>query len=512
MQLEMRRFIVELPDIQAPSNASADAAHKLLGTLSDLRVEMVRDAEKILAEWRPGVSRKDFLPSVENLADYLAFRKHDLREVQIDLAALGLSSLGRNEAHVRASLDAVITSLTAICGGVEQPYPSATAFSDGQARITEQKELLFGENPDGRPTNIMITLPTEAADGPGFIHNLVAKGADCIRINCAHDSKETWTEMIAYIRAAEAEFGRKIRIEMDLVGQKLRIEKISTNERIRLKQHDQFFLTKTLEDWSGTLPAATVSHPQLIDRLVPGDTIWIDDGKLEARVTMKGEHSVLLEVKMASRKGMRLKPARGLNCPSIDLGLPPLSEADLRNLDFIVSHADTIGYSFVETPENIRTLIDEISTRNTGKSPLGLVLKIETELAVHNLPRLIVEAGSKLPVAVMIARGDLAVEIGLERLSEIQEEMLWLCEAAHIPVVWATQVLEGLMKNGRATRAETTDAAMGQRAECVMLNKGRYLAEGLDFLSRILLRMERHQTKKTARLSPLMSWQDSQKL
>ncbi len=215
---------------------------------------------------------------------------------------------------------------------------------------------------------------------------------------------------------------------------------------------------------------------------------------------------------MASKKGLRLKPARGLNCPSIDLGLPPLSDADLRNLDFVVRHADIIGYSFVETPEDIRTLVNKISSRKTDKPLPGLVLKIETGLAVHNLPRLIVEAGSKLPVAVMIARGDLAVEIGLERLSEIQEEMLWLCEAAHIPVIWATQVLEGLLKNGLATRAETTDAAMGQRAECVMLNKGRYQAEGLAFLGQVLLRMDRHQTKKTAQLSPLMSWQDSQKL
>jgi len=503
---------VQHPDNQAPSNASADIAHELHRTLSDLRTEMVRDADQILAEWRPTVTRKDFLPSVENLADYLAFRKHDLRNVQTNLTTLGLSSLGRNESHVRASLDAVITSLAAISGDAGQPYPFGTAFSDGQTRITEQKELLFGKSADDRPTNIMVTLPTMAADGPNYIHNLVAKGADCLRINCAHDTKEDWTEMIAYTRAAEVEFGRKIRLQMDLIGQKLRVEQISTNERVRLKQHDQFFLTKTLEDWSGTLPAATVSHPQLIDKLAPGDTIWIDDGKLEARVTMKGEHSVLLEVVIASKKGLRLKSNRGLNCPSIDLGLAPLSTADLRNLDFIVRHADIIGYSFVETPEDIRTLVNEISSRGADKSLPGIVLKIETELAVHNLPRLIVEAGSKLPVAVMIARGDLAVEIGLERLSEIQEEMLWLCEAAHIPVIWATQVLEGLLKNGRATRAETTDAAMGQRAECVMLNKGRYLTEGLDFLSHVLLRMERHQTKKTAQLSPLMSWQDSQKL
>ena len=175
---------------------------------------------------------------------------------------------------MRASLDAVISSLATISRDVEQPYPSATAFSDG----------------------------------PGYINNLVAKGADCLRINCAHDSKEVWTEMIAYIRAAEAESGRKIRLEMDLIGQKLRVEQISTNERVRLKQHDQFFLTKTLEDWSGTLPAATVSHPQLIDKLVPGDTIWIDDGRYLTEGLDFLSHVLLRMERHQTKKTARLSP------------------------------------------------------------------------------------------------------------------------------------------------------------------------------------------------------------
>ena len=138
------------------------------------------------------------------------------------------------------------------------------------------------------------------------------------------------------------------------------------------------------------------------------------------------------------------------------------------------------------------------------------MLKIETPLAIRNLPRLIIQAGGAMPVAVMIARGDLAVEIGFERLSEMQEEILWLCEAAHVPVVWATQVLDSLVKDGTASRAETTDAAMGQRAECVMLNKGPHLAEAVIFLNQILHRMDRHQSKKSARLGPLQSWQAPQ--
>jgi pyruvate kinase len=135
-----------------------------------------------------------------------------------------------------------------------------------------------------------------------------------------------------------------------------------------------------------------------------------------------------------------------------------------------------------------------------------IVLKIETPTAVENLPQLIVAAAVTRPVAVMIARGDLAVELGFARLSEIQEEMLWLCDAAHVPVIWATQVLDNLVADGRPSRAEATDAAMSQRAECVMLNKGPFLVEGVAFLKDILRRMDRHQAKKFARLGPLKSW------
>jgi pyruvate kinase len=104
---------------------------------------------------------------------------------------------------------------------------------------------------------------------------------------------------------------------------------------------------------------------------------------------------------------------------------------------------------------------------------------------------------------VMIARGDLAVECGFERLAEIQEEILWICEAAHIPVIWATQVLETLAKTGRPSRAEITDAAMGERAECVMLNKGPHIDRAVAVLDDILRRMEGHQRKKSARLRAL---------
>ena len=109
-------------------------------------------------------------------------------------------------------------------------------------------------------------------------------------------------------------------------------------------------------------------------------------------------------------------------------------------------------------------------------------------------------------VGVMIARGDLAVEAGYERLAEVQEEILWLCEAAHLPVIWATEVLDQLARTGQPSRAEVTDAAMAQRAECVMLNKGPHIDAAIVVLDDILRRMSGHQRKKTPFLRPLRSW------
>ena len=106
----------------------------------------------------------------------------------------------------------------------------------------------------------------------------------------------------------------------------------------------------------------------------------------------------------------------------------------------------------------------------------------------------------------MIARGDLAVECGFDRMAEVQEEILWICEAAHTPVLWATQVLESLAKTGLPSRAEVTDAAMSERAECVMLNKGPYVDVAIETLDDILRRMAGHQRKKAALLRPLRSW------
>jgi pyruvate kinase len=182
-----------------------------------------------------------------------------------------------------------------------------------------------------------------------------------------------------------------------------------------------------------------------------------------------------------------------------------LTGSDREQLAFIAEHADLLGLSYVQCVGELTATLDALEAhekRGPGKRP-GLVLKIETRQAFSELPQMLLSALGRRPLGVMIARGDLALEVGFERLAEVQEELLWLCEAAHVPVIWATAVLERLAKRGLPTRAEVTDAAMSERAECVMLNKGEHIVEAVAFLDGILKRMEAHQRKKSARLRPL---------
>ena len=280
---------------------------------------------------------------------------------------------------------------------------------------------------------------------------------------------------------------------------------------IRLCKHDHLLLT----DYTimgapaeyhadGTLlkPAqigCTLS--EAIGHLRIGDPVWIDDGKLGAEVAAITEQGLLLKVTRARSNGVNIQSDKGINFPETDLGLPALSEKDLEDLNFACSHADLIGFSFVESLVDMEYLISELAKR--GATDIPIIAKIETNRAVKSLPEIILGTIGRHSLGIMIARGDLAVELGSARLAEIQEELLWLCEAAHVPVIWATQVLESIAKKGTKSRPEFTDAAMAVRAECVMLNKGPYIVDALEALRNVMTRMHEHQRKKYQRLRAL---------
>jgi pyruvate kinase len=232
-----------------------------------------------------------------------------------------------------------------------------------------------------------------------------------------------------------------------------------------------------------------------------GEAIWFDDGKIGGIVRTVDPDAFSVEITHARTKGQKLEAEKGINLPDSELRLPAITGHDQRALEFIVKHADMVGYSFVRDEHGVRELRRRLA--DLGAPHMGIILKIETRKAFESLPDLLLAAMEGGPVGVMIARGDLAIECGFERLAEVQEEILWFAEAAHVPVVWATQVLERLAKDGIPSRAEITDAAMASRAECVMLNKGPFIIDAVCSLDDILRRMESHQDKKRSMMRSL---------
>ena len=483
-------------------------ARALLDEVAGLRAAVAAEGRARFRPWHGRIGRPVFGSSALNFAHYLALRHRDLRPLQRRLMTLGVSSLGGLEGHVLASLDAVVMALSALAGAPVPRPPSGRQFFRGERRLAANAAECFGPAHRGRIGRIMVTLATEAADNPAIVRAFVDAGADTLRINCAHDSLPAWARMVANIRQAEHDTGRRLPILMDIAGPKVRTGRVLTPPgRDRLKIGDVFLLARELQPAVTDIPfQATCTLPQVFERIGVDDQVSINDGELLGTIVGEAHGGFVVRIDQGKLTGGRLRPEKGLNFPDTDLGLDPLTDKDRRDLDFIVRNADMIGHSFVQTAGHVASLQRELAARRADWQKLVLVGKIETPTAVANLPEIIVQAAGRQPFAVMIARGDLAVEMGFERVAEMQEEIMWLCEAAHVPLIWATQVLEELVKKGLPSRGEMTDAAMAARAECVLLNKGPNVAAAVGVLDRLLRRMGEHLVKKTPTLRALHSW------
>ncbi len=574
-----------------------------------------------------------YLDSARNLVHYLALRVHDLRSVQEQLAWLGLSSLGRSESHVLASLDKVLGILHTLTGKAwMDKSPDEPAGSVSSRRLLEQHAIeLLGPYPAGRPVRIMVTLPSTAAADAGVVRELVEAGMDIARINCAHDDAEAWAAMARNIHHAAKALKRDVRILMDLAGPKIRTGEIAPRPAVlRLRpQRDEYgrpfrpfqlglrahssnvpvaevdgcigvdekwlehlkvgtqidfadargakrhllvvrryetgavaesiqtaYITPgteftvhkgdgkkkrtTLASQIESPPGALYLHhgevirvtrdglgvgadinravdaapgepthisctlPQVFGQVQVGERIWFDDGRIGGVIRRADAEGMDVEIVHAREGGEKLGADKGINLPDSALTLPALTEKDIEDLESVVQIADMVGLSFVQQASDVYMLRTHLERMR--RSDMGVVLKIETIKGFENLPELMLAALSGASAGIMIARGDLAVECGYERLAEVQEEILWCAEAAHMPVIWATQVLETLAKTGVPSRAEISDAGLGVRAECVMLNKGPHITDAIHTLDDILRRMGGHQAKKRSLLRALHAW------
>jgi pyruvate kinase len=322
-----------------------------------------------------------------------------------------------------------------------------------------------------------------------------------------------WSDQTAYLDAGAP---LELLLETDDVGGRPRVT-ASVGElplgaaALSLRTGDPLLVTRDpspgrparYADDGSLLDPASISCtlPEVFSDVRPGERICFDDGKIGGIVEACDADRLRVRITHVPPSGGKLRADKGINLPDSRLTLPGLTAKDIEDLAVMTRLADMVGLSFVNRPEDVRALQAEL--RRLEAKHLGVVLKIETRAGFERLPSLLLAAMHNPSIGVMIARGDLAVECGYERLAEVQEEILWMCEAGHVPVIWATEVLENLAKTGTPSRAEITDAAMGERAECVMLNKGAHLADAVRVLDDILRRMQAHQNKKRAMLRPL---------
>ncbi|HHP7241358.1 MAG TPA: pyruvate kinase [Cyclobacteriaceae bacterium] len=281
-------------------------------------------------------------------------------------------------------------------------------------------------------------------------------------------------------------------------------------ESLNIHQNDRVKLCKDIMDGQpaqydkdgNLLRHARLSStlPEIVDELKVNEKVMFDDGKITGVVEEKSDSVAIIRITHAKGGSASLKADKGINMPQTKLNIPGLTDKDKKDLRFVAQHADIVNFSFVNHPDDVKLLLKELEFLGV-KDKIGIILKIETQRAFNNLTDILLTAMQTGPIGVMIARGDLAIETGWENIGRVQNEILGLCSAGHIPVVWATQVLENLAKKGIPSRSEITDAASSLQAECVMLNKGPFINQAITLLDTILRDMD-HYIDKRAPLLP----------
>lgn len=355
------------------------------------------------------------------------------------------------------------------------------------------------ENPKYNKTKIVATVGP-ASSSKSILRELALSGVDVFRLNFSHGTHQQHQEVIERIRALNQELNTFVSVLQDLQGPKIRIEEVENN-RVELKVGE--ILRITSEKVLGTNKKVSTSYRSLPQDVKLGDSILIDDGNLELKVVNKAEKEIEAEVV----HGGILRSRKGINLPSTHVSAPSLTQKDHEDLLFgLEMDVDWVALSFVRSSEDIIQLKKIIEEQ--GKDT-KVIAKIEKPEAVSNIDEII-----EVTDALMVARGDLGVEIPMERVPLVQKEIIKKCTLAAKPVIVATQMLESMIQNPRPTRAESSDVANAimDGADAVMLSgetaTGKYPVIAVKSMTKIIDSVEKnvlniyHKNLKTDHTSP----------
>ncbi len=336
-------------------------------------------------------------------------------------------------------------------------------------------------NPPPNKTKIIATIGPASSSRP-VLERMIRAGMDVARLNFSHGEFDGHRRTIETIREAAKAVGRSVAILADLSGPKMRLGEFA-EEPIQLKPGDRFSLTT--RDMIGNPQRVSVSFARLPRVVKPGDTLSLNDGYIQLEVARVSGDDVDCVVKV----GGELRSRKGLNLPGIDLGISAFTERDRECLEFALEHGvDAVSQSFVESAADIEAVRQ--AAREMGHDPF-VIAKIERSRALERLDEILEAADG-----IMIARGDLGVEIPIERIAVVQKDIMRRANQLAKPVITATQMLESMTSFRLPTRAEATDVsnAILDGTDCVMLSgesaMGAYPVEAVAMLARIAATVE----------------------
>ncbi|WP_129408163.1 pyruvate kinase [Marinitoga lauensis] len=329
-----------------------------------------------------------------------------------------------------------------------------------------------------RRTRIVATIGP-ATESEKMVRELIKAGADVLRLNTSHENPEVHQRRIDIIKKVRKEFNKPVAILLDLAGPKIRTGKFSKDE-VTLQEGQEFILTA--EDVIGDETKVSINYKGLPKDVKPGDLILVNDGKLKLEVIESDGINIKTKVKNTATITHR----RGINAPGADIRIPALTEKDKEYIKFgIENDVDYFALSFVRKPEDVKEMREILNSLNAKDAQI--ISKIETKQAIDNDLEKIIE----LSDAVMVARGDLGVEVEAEKIPVLQKRIISIANKKSKPVITATQMLETMIENPVPTRAETTDIANAilDGTDAVMLSGetsiGKYPLEAVRVMDRV---------------------------
>lgn len=332
-----------------------------------------------------------------------------------------------------------------------------------------------------RRTKIVCTLGPSSNTLEG-IENLYRAGMNVVRINFSHGSHEDHAKTIGYVREVARKYQYSIPVLMDLQGPKIRVGQMKDGAQV-IKEGSLVKLTS--ENITGDAGLIPIDYPNLAEDATEGNQILIDDGLMELKIIKKSEKDLVAKVVV----GGLLKSRKGVNLPDVDISMSSLTEKDKEDLEFGLDvGVDFVAMSFVRSARDVQDVISRIRAKGSNAA---LIAKIEKPEAVHVIDEIIEEADG-----IMVARGDLGIEIPSEQVPLVQKKIIERCRMAGKPVITATQMLDSMIVNPRATRAESSDVANAvmDGTDAVMLSgetaAGKYPVEAVKTMSKIIKSVE----------------------